>query len=71
MKLYPNPSKNSLTISGLKTKQTYSVYTILGTKVFSGNLSQNNNTIDVQELSSGLYILKLEGLKKAMKFTKL
>jgi len=59
VKLYPNPVKNNLFISSNEINfDAVSIYTIDGKKV----LNQNkiiDNTIDVSNLASGMYVVKL------------
>lgn len=57
VKTYPNPASNFITISGLTNKQEYLIYSILGTKISNGIVS-NNEKIEISNLSNGLYFLK-------------
>ncbi|GGZ75054.1 LamG-like jellyroll fold domain-containing protein [Algibacter mikhailovii] len=66
--LFPNPSSDFVSISGLKTKTNYEVYNAIGSKVLKGTLAINDK-IDVQNLTSGIYLLKLES-GSALKFIK-
>ncbi|WP_105017023.1 T9SS type A sorting domain-containing protein [Polaribacter porphyrae] len=65
---YPNPvTNNTFTISSLSsdTKQV-SIFNVLGKRVFSTNVSGTKSDVDVSEIASGLYILKVtEGTKTA------
>lgn len=56
--LYPNPSINFIQISGLKESENYSVFSILGTEILKGKVS-DGETIDTQNLNNGVYFLKL------------
>ncbi len=71
-KLYPNPvSGNILNVSMNDARETtYQVFDMMGKKVLQGNLS--SGTIQVNGLSSGVYLLKLnDGQKEvAKKFIK-
>ncbi|WP_304133609.1 GEVED domain-containing protein [Mesonia mobilis] len=71
-KLYPNPvSGNILNVSMNDARETtYQVFDMMGKKVLKGNLS--SGTIQVNGLSSGVYLLKLnDGQKEvAKKFIK-
>lgn len=64
--VYPNPTREQLhvSLSGLSSKSesiSYVVYSSDGKKCLTGNLLNNDiNEIDVQQLSSGQYILKLD-----------
>lgn len=58
---YPNPVKgNQLTISSnsLDTK-TVAIYNVLGKKVFTRTFSGAQDTFDVSNVASGIYILKV------------
>lgn len=59
--LYPNPSTGIITINGNKNYRRYSVYNTLGEFLKNGEIE--NNIIDISELSSGVYTLKLIGNK--------
>lgn len=68
IKLYPNPSSDFIKVSGLTNTSDYVIYNLLGVKVAEGKLSNNEN-LDIRNLSSGLFILEIDGLK-ASKFVK-
>ena len=56
---YPNPSSDFIQISGLTNTVNYSAFNALGAKVSTGTIS-NNEKINIQNLTNGLYFLKLE-----------
>ena len=58
VKIYPNPSKSFIKVSGLTTMEKYTLFDILGKEILSGNISENEK-IDTQILSKGTYLLKL------------
>lgn len=59
-KVYPNPVHNLLYISGNEFQHyPYAVYSIDGRLLLSGE-AQSGNPVDVSELPSGLYILKIQ-----------
>jgi glucose/arabinose dehydrogenase len=58
LKIYPNPTENSLTISGLKTDGVIYVFDVLGKRV--KNLSVKNNVPFNLELPSSIYIVKID-----------
>ncbi len=73
--LYPNPTKNILNISipsefGLNT--SYEIYNNMGQIVRNGKESQHNFTIHTEQLSSGVYFIKLQidETSKTMRFIK-
>lgn len=55
--LYPNPATSQLNIAGIEKAATYAVYAMNGRKVLAGT---TDGTIDVSNLSAGLYIIELE-----------
>lgn len=59
VKLYPNPTKNKVQVSGLTDSQSYILYDLIGQKVGNGIIA-NNESVDVGELTKGTYLLKLE-----------
>lgn len=63
-----NPVKNLLTIKGLDADITkVSVYNLLGGNMLTKNLQGETSTnLDVSNLVSGMYIVKLEGANGAM-----
>jgi len=56
LKLYPNPTDNTLFIKGNKNLMNVSVYNMLGKEVLS---KMNTNNIDVKVLPKGIYIIKI------------
>jgi|GEM_PF-3337808 len=57
VKMYPNPTKHSLAISGLKSEGTILIYDILGKQV--KRLSVENKVAFNLELPSGIYLVKI------------
>jgi hypothetical protein len=57
LKLYPNPASNQLIVLNAPNYLA-SIYTIDGKLMLNQNLNLNN-TIDVRDLSSGVYLVKL------------
>lgn len=64
----PNPSRHFIQVSGLKKTEYYRIYNILGKEVSKGLISENE-TINIQNLKNGLYLLKINntGSKKFLK----
>jgi len=54
--IYPNPTNNTLFISGNETPKTVSIYNVLGKEVLS---VKNTNNINVQALPSGVYMIRI------------
>jgi hypothetical protein len=55
--VYPNPAREFLIVTGLKSAKRFNVYDILGKNVLNGAVS-NHQTIDVRGLQKGLYFLR-------------
>lgn len=66
--LYPNPSNEFISISGLKAKENYTIFNILGAKIDSGSILNKEN-INIKNLTSGTYFLQI-GKRKALTFIK-
>ena len=54
--IYPNPTNNTLFISGNETPIAITIYNVLGKEVLS---IKNTNNINVQALPSGVYMIRL------------
>ena len=67
--LYPNPATSQLQITGLKTETNYTISSMIGTKLQSGNTL---GSIDIESLPSGIYCLILQNStrKEAFNFLK-
>ena len=67
--IYPNPTNNTLIISGNETPIAISIYNVLGKEVLS---IKNTNNINVQALPSGVYMIRLsDGVRQTnRKFVK-
>jgi hypothetical protein len=55
----PNPASNSIEIMGLQNDDKVIILDMLGRKVLAFNSSQNNNKFDIEQLTSGMYILQV------------
>src|SRR5690606_38663680 len=59
IKIYPNPVKNELHINlNTNFETTVEIYNVLGRKMLNQTI-QNSEIISTENLSSGVYILKL------------
>ncbi len=61
LSIYPNPTSGLLTIDSKENYNTYFIYNLLGRLLINGEIE--NNKIDISELNSGVYTLKLVGDK--------
>jgi hypothetical protein len=65
LRVYPNPVNSQLRITNYESGD-YSIFSVMGQVLMQGKLQ--NNTINVEALSSGMYYLKVDG--KTVKFVK-
>lgn len=56
--IYPNPTTNFITVSGLFNSESYVIYDMMGRALQNGDIN-DDNTINIENLSNGNYILKL------------
>jgi hypothetical protein len=67
--IYPNPANNSLTINKASNDVSEGyIYNMKGETMMSLNLSNQNNTVDISSLPSGLYFLLMDN--QSTKFIK-
>ncbi len=59
LSLGPNPATDMIYIGGLKQSGTFIISDLSGKKVLSGIVSENNNSIDIHQLNSGMYLLSV------------
>ena len=62
LKLYPNPVVDELQISGLKNSENtkITVFNLLGQKMAQFNLNQNQKSVDLNNLNTGVYLVKIK-----------
>lgn len=58
--IYPNPTQNSFAVSGLKEVSALSIFDINGRKLNHISAVANNQKIDVSNLQSGVYFVRIE-----------
>lgn len=68
LKVYPNPVSNELNISGLTISTNATIFSVTGRKIMDVEVSNEHSSIDLNELSSGMYLLNVSG--KTLKFVK-
>jgi hypothetical protein len=62
--IYPNPFSDSLQISGLQAKSEVVVYNSGGSLVKGAFVSSDHGRIDLSDLPSGLYYLRIKDVGK-------
>lgn len=68
--IYPNPAKNVLNFRGVTSEMlNLQVFDILGKAVISTTIA-SNESLDISELKSGLYIITFEDYNTTYKFVK-
>ena len=67
IKIYPNPVKNELSISGIAKDEPFEIYSLDGKLIKTGTIS-SGKTIDVNSLPKGVYLIKIEN--QNLKFIK-
>lgn len=64
--VYPNPAKNSISIESNENLAAYEIRSITGQLLLKGLLKAKQNTLSVESLSTGVYILNLMGNAKTI-----
>jgi hypothetical protein len=67
---FPTVTNNFLIIKGVNTLAEYSIYTLNGNLFSSGNINNNEYSINVSLLEKGLYIINIPSKNKSYKFIK-
>lgn len=67
VKIYPNPVKNQLSISGSSRDQNFEIFSVDGKLIKKGSIS-SGKPVDVTSISKGIYMIKIDG--KSIKFVK-
>lgn len=68
IEVYPNPSTDFIQVSGLKNTENYTIYNVTGQQIGNGTMT-NNEKINIQNLSNGMYFLKFNNAE-TFKFVK-
>ncbi len=59
LNIYPNPVNNRLFITANEKIESISIYTITGVMVYNAQCTMNNTQLDVANLNSGIYFIKI------------
>lgn len=65
LNVYPNPTKGMLNVEAPMMKNI-EVYNMLGQKVFATNVNGDTASIDIKELGSGMFMIKVETVEGFM-----
>ena len=70
--LYPNPAKTEVYVGNISVTTSYVITDVLGKVVIDKNIISNNETIDVSDLNSGIYFVKISSTigQRTIKFIK-
>jgi hypothetical protein len=59
LSLWPTPAADAVFIGGLKQTSTFIISDLSGKKIMSGIVSETNNSIEINKLAVGMYILRI------------
>jgi hypothetical protein len=59
-KIYPNPSHIEITLEGLSSDNTISIYDLTGKLIYFETTQHQIHTINIEEFSSGIYFLNVK-----------
>ena len=59
LEIYPNPIKGSTLFIKASSQTTVTIYDLLGNRLLVKQLNRNRNSLSIDELSSGMYLVKL------------
>jgi hypothetical protein len=60
--VFPNPANDALTITGLQENTNYRLMTVTGNYFMQGTLGRGTNTIPMQKVAAGIYVLEMIGV---------
>ena len=63
--MFPNPASNQLKISAQEAISSVNVFDVSGRKVKSFTINNTNITLDISDLSEGVYLIKYKSAGKA------
>jgi hypothetical protein len=58
--LYPNPTQTTLTLNSPVKINNVEMYNVIGQQVYSGKVNATNTTINVSDLNTGNYLVKMQ-----------
>jgi hypothetical protein len=69
VQIFPNPANSVINITNLKANSTIQLFNIQGKLIVEKKFSEENPSLNIENLSNGLYTIKINGLK-SLKFVK-
>ncbi len=66
--IFPNPANTTISLSNLKEEYNVAIYNMLGQKVKQQRVDASNSSINISNLSLGIYVLKFEDHNKVLRF---
>jgi hypothetical protein len=58
--IFPNPTKNTITLNGLLPNETIHVFDYLGKEVYSAVSTSSIEIVDLSNFAEGIYLLKTD-----------
>lgn len=58
--VYPNPVSTNIYINRANLNMSYAIYNLVGREIMKGKVASNNEKINFENFSSGIYFLKFE-----------
>ena len=68
MNVYPNPVQTTLNIGNVTSLFEYTVTSMNGKMLMSGQLNATNATIDMSNVANGTYIVQLKNTQNAFTY---
>ena len=62
--IYPNPANNIVFVEKVKENSTYNLHNIIGSVVMKGDLKEGKNSISLDGMAAGVYILEVKNKDK-------
>ena len=59
LKVYPNPAKERINLITDNSITDYQIFSVSGVKILEGRTSEGKNSIEIRNLSAGVYFLKI------------
>ncbi|MHA7942443.1 T9SS type A sorting domain-containing protein [Formosa sp. 3Alg 14/1] len=68
--IYPNPASDVISFKNVSSEHQISVYNMMGQKVLHQTITQTNNSVNVSNLTKGMYVVSFKGFATNFKFIK-